>query len=225
MKVKSESEVAQSCPTLATPWTAAHQAPPSMGFSSQKYWSGVPLLSLHISYISQYYSKTPMLPQNITFFMEWEYGELVLHGLRGWLLHNCKKSFEWILNMGLKLIQTLQILAKWLKIAILNQCLNVLICEMGIWSIAEKKFFKDKIRHVKSIYSAVICKWGGASVYPYSPSVHLTLDSEYLFFNMLSCSGVYSCKILQTVYHCLQAHPQRSWICIIIIWKIVQIQK
>ena len=27
MKVKSESEFAQSCPTLATPWTAAHQAP------------------------------------------------------------------------------------------------------------------------------------------------------------------------------------------------------
>ena len=45
MKGKSESEVAQSCPTLATPWTAAHQAPPSMGFSRQKYWSGVPLPS------------------------------------------------------------------------------------------------------------------------------------------------------------------------------------
>ena len=28
-----------------TPWTAAHQAPPSMGFSSQEYWSGVPLPS------------------------------------------------------------------------------------------------------------------------------------------------------------------------------------
>ena len=90
VKVKSESEVAQSCPTLsdpmdcnlpgssihgsfqarvlewvaisfsnawkwkvkvkslsrlqlfATPWTAAHQAPPSMGFSRQEYWSGVP---------------------------------------------------------------------------------------------------------------------------------------------------------------------------------------
>ena len=27
---------------LATPWTAAHQAPPSMGFSRQEYWSGVP---------------------------------------------------------------------------------------------------------------------------------------------------------------------------------------
>ena len=45
MKVKSESEVAQSCPTLATPWTAACQAPPSMGFSRQEYWSGVPLPS------------------------------------------------------------------------------------------------------------------------------------------------------------------------------------
>ena len=45
MKMKSESEVAQSCSTLVTPWTAAHQAPPSMGFSRQKYWSGVPLPS------------------------------------------------------------------------------------------------------------------------------------------------------------------------------------
>ena len=91
MKVKSESEVAQSCLTLSdptdcsppgssfhgifqarvlewvaiafsnaqklkvkvkslsraqllvTPWTAAHQAPPSMGFSRHEYWSGVPL--------------------------------------------------------------------------------------------------------------------------------------------------------------------------------------
>ena len=30
---------------LATSWTAAHQAPPSMGFSRQEYWSGVPLPS------------------------------------------------------------------------------------------------------------------------------------------------------------------------------------
>ena len=94
MKAKSESEVAQLCPTLSdpmdcsppgssvhgifqarvlewvaisfsnagkrkvkvkllscvrlftTPWTAAYQAPPSMGFSRQEYWSGVPLPSL-----------------------------------------------------------------------------------------------------------------------------------------------------------------------------------
>ena len=29
-----------------TPWTAAYQAPPSMRFSRQEYWSGVPLPSL-----------------------------------------------------------------------------------------------------------------------------------------------------------------------------------
>ena len=31
---------------LATPWTAAYQAPPSMGFSRQEYWNGLPLPSL-----------------------------------------------------------------------------------------------------------------------------------------------------------------------------------
>ena len=46
MKVKSESEVTQSCLTLGDPWTAAHQAPLYMGFSRQEYWSGLPLPSL-----------------------------------------------------------------------------------------------------------------------------------------------------------------------------------
>ena len=45
MKVKSLSRVQ----LLATPWTAAHQVPPSMGFSRQEYWSGVPLPSLPFS--------------------------------------------------------------------------------------------------------------------------------------------------------------------------------
>ena len=31
---------------LATPWTATYQAPPSMGFSRQEYWSGVPLVTV-----------------------------------------------------------------------------------------------------------------------------------------------------------------------------------
>ena len=41
VKVKSLSRVGPS----ATPWIAANQAPPSMGFSRQEYWSGVPLPS------------------------------------------------------------------------------------------------------------------------------------------------------------------------------------
>ena len=35
----------KSCPTLETPWTVACQAPPSMGFSRQEYWSGLPFPS------------------------------------------------------------------------------------------------------------------------------------------------------------------------------------
>ena len=41
MKVKSESESLSRVQLLATPWTAAHQGPPSMGFSRQEYWIGV----------------------------------------------------------------------------------------------------------------------------------------------------------------------------------------
>ena len=41
VKVKLLSHVRPS----ATPWTTAHQAPPSMGFSRQEYWSGVPFPS------------------------------------------------------------------------------------------------------------------------------------------------------------------------------------
>ena len=37
-----------------TPWTAAHQAPLSMGFSRQEYWSGVPLPSPPIQYTNAY---------------------------------------------------------------------------------------------------------------------------------------------------------------------------
>ena len=46
VKVKSLSRVRLS----TTPWTAAYQAPPSMGFSRQEHWSGVPLPSLSFLY-------------------------------------------------------------------------------------------------------------------------------------------------------------------------------
>ena len=41
VKVKSLSRVG----LFATPWTVAYQAPPSMGFSRQECWSGLPFLS------------------------------------------------------------------------------------------------------------------------------------------------------------------------------------
>ena len=54
VKVKSLSPVR----LFETPWTAAHQAPPSMGFSRQEYWSGVPLPSPYKEYICIYKSKS-----------------------------------------------------------------------------------------------------------------------------------------------------------------------
>ena len=58
VKVKSLSRVRPS----ATPWTAAYQAPPSMGFSRQEYWSGVPLPSP---------TTTPPQNNKIHFIFKW----------------------------------------------------------------------------------------------------------------------------------------------------------
>ena len=55
---------------LATPWTAAHQAPPSMGFSRQEYWSGVPLPSPTTQCLLQYilfYSITVSKELNVNY--------------------------------------------------------------------------------------------------------------------------------------------------------------
>ena len=59
-KVKSLSHVR----LLATPWTAAHQAPPSMGFSRQEYWSGWGAIAFsgYIHYQCLYLCGGPQLP-------------------------------------------------------------------------------------------------------------------------------------------------------------------
>ena len=54
MKVKSLGHVQ----FFATPWTVAHQAPPSMGVSRQEYWSGVPGSSPYIHTYMYAYSCT-----------------------------------------------------------------------------------------------------------------------------------------------------------------------
>ena len=59
MKVKTLSHVR----LLATPWTAAYQAPPSMGFSRQDYWSGVPLPSPMPTVQMTVIEKLQQLPQ------------------------------------------------------------------------------------------------------------------------------------------------------------------
>jgi len=72
MKVKSDSEVAQSCPTLSDPMDCSPPAPPSMGFSRQEYWSGVPLPSPRV-----YYSATKN-NEIITFVATWKDLETII---------------------------------------------------------------------------------------------------------------------------------------------------
>ena len=63
MKVKMNVKSLSHVQLLATPWTAAHQAPPSMGFSRQEYWSGVPLPSPHHRYSILRYVLGQQLPR------------------------------------------------------------------------------------------------------------------------------------------------------------------
>ena len=68
VKVKSLSRAR----LLATPWTGAYQAPPSMGFSRQEYWSGVPMPS---PFLLPYPGSNPHL-------LHWQGGSLPLRHLR-----------------------------------------------------------------------------------------------------------------------------------------------
>ena len=67
MKAKSESEVAQLYPLFMTPWTATYQAPLSMGFSRQEYWSGVPL-AVYLKL--KQHCKSTILQHKIKFFQK-----------------------------------------------------------------------------------------------------------------------------------------------------------
>ena len=60
--------VAKWCPTLATPWTVAHQAPLPMGSSRQEYWSVLPfpifINPLNLHSVCQQIWKTEEWPQD-----------------------------------------------------------------------------------------------------------------------------------------------------------------
>ena len=74
---------AQSCTTLAIPWTIAHQAPLSMGFSRQEYWSGLlfpPPGDLPNPRIEPAFSMSPVLAGR--FFTTWEVYQMVERTLK-----------------------------------------------------------------------------------------------------------------------------------------------
>ena len=104
VKVKSLSRVR----LLGTPWTAAHQAPPSMGISRQEYWGGVPLPS---PLNSPYWFNFLQLGLPYTFFLKSP--EWTLTGLFLWstclpilaeLIHS--HAFNWWITNLVSPIQT-----------------------------------------------------------------------------------------------------------------------
>ena len=88
-KVKSLSCVQ----LLATPWTAAHQAPPSMGFSRQEYWSGLPLASLKEAVMGKWLGSQAVEPRGP------ENRSYVRHSCTGrpWAVHatSVSSSVKW----------------------------------------------------------------------------------------------------------------------------------
>ena len=96
-KKKSESEVAQSCPTLATPWTAAHQAPPFMGFSRKKYWSGVPLDSLMTNLDIILKSRDITLPTEVCLVKAMVF-PVVVYGCESWTIKKaeCRRTDDFV---------------------------------------------------------------------------------------------------------------------------------
>ena len=73
VKVKSLSRVR----LLATPWTAALEAPPSVGFSRQEYWSGVPSpsktdTSWEIYHIWSWYKPWMRVKRTLSLLCKWE---------------------------------------------------------------------------------------------------------------------------------------------------------
>ena len=87
MKVKSLSRAQ----FLATPWTAAYQAPLSMGFSRQEYWSGLPLPSLMTNLDNILKSRDITLPTKVHLVKDMVF-PVVMHRCESWTI---KKAEHW----------------------------------------------------------------------------------------------------------------------------------
>ena len=86
MKVKSLSRVR----LLVTSWTAAYQAPPSMGFSSQEYWSRVPLPSPMTNLDSILKSRDITLPTKVRLVKAMVF-PVVMYGCESWTVKKVER--------------------------------------------------------------------------------------------------------------------------------------
>ena len=71
--------------TASSPRTVAYQAPPSMGFSRQEYWSGVPLLSPMTNLVSILKSTDTTLPTKVCLVKAMVF-PVVMYGCESWTI-------------------------------------------------------------------------------------------------------------------------------------------
>ena len=76
---------------LTTPWTAAYQAPPSMRFARQEYWSGLPLPSPMTNLDSILKSRDITLPTKVHLVKAMVF-PVVMYGCESWTM---KKAERW----------------------------------------------------------------------------------------------------------------------------------
>ena len=69
--------VTRSCPTLATPWTVAPQAPLPMGFSRQEYWSGLPFPSPNT--LKSTHPTSLLITQSLSLFIQPSHFICIIH--------------------------------------------------------------------------------------------------------------------------------------------------
>ena len=95
VKVKSLSHVW----LFATPWTAAYQAPPSMGFSRQEHWSGVPLPSPKTNIDSILKSRDITLPTKVRLVKAMVF-PVIMYGCESWTVKKAERQEFMLLTRG-----------------------------------------------------------------------------------------------------------------------------
>ena len=95
MKVKSLSRVQ----VFATPWTAAYQAPLSMGFSRQEYWSGVSLPSPMTNLDSIFKSRDTTLLTKVHLVKAMVF-PVVMYGCESWTVKKAERRRIDAVNCG-----------------------------------------------------------------------------------------------------------------------------
>ena len=165
--MKSESEVTQSCPPLSDPIECSLPAPPSMGFSRQEYWSGVPCSSFILLQVVDQFSQHHLLKRlsflhciflpplsktrcpyvhgfisGLSILFHWSYFCLCASTILFWWLWLCSIAWSqagWFLQFHSSFLRLL-----WLFEVF---CIFIQIVRLFVLAL-----WKDHIAHVWSLY-------------------------------------------------------------------------